>query len=340
MRVRRRSVWRRSVPAGAAELLDPANDCGDIIAGAYGGVLIRRHARRGFLWGIVVRSGRNLGIAFDPHIIEIFISAVEQKRRLRPIVRPAWRCVRGVRVSIGGTGLRGVGHIFVTNGRRRKTAIEDAQLVQQRQRLVGQVFARSQVAANHKRQIGDQAGPLLAGQVRPGQCRCGDFGCRVSRQMPRQRDAAQPPAAFLQDMRTFGRRNDDAKPFHPIPGGTKQPVIPGRLATAEKVEQLPVLRTRRTPAIHAMTQYSGKAVIDKHWRSEEMSPRSLWWDTSDICMYEIVSNGEAPSRCPLQSGTNADKVIILVVAVTSALARYRTLDLQRKRGAGTHGSIG
>ena len=69
-----------------------------------------------------------------------------------------------------------------------------------------QIAAQAQEAARAHRQARDERGPVLAGQIRAGQCGGGDLGLLIG-QMHRQIGAPETPAGLADHARPCGRRD-------------------------------------------------------------------------------------------------------------------------------------
>ena len=147
--------------------------------------------------------------------------------------------------------------------RQGQGAIADAQPVEQALGTGGKVAAQAKEAARAHRQAGDQRFPILFDQRRPRQRGSGDRGL-VFRKMRRQLRAFEAPAGLCDHACAIGGRDRLAQRAETQPGGRKQTIVAPLPGTAEQIEQLPELGTRRTLAVCAVAQHGGKAVVEMH----------------------------------------------------------------------------
>ena len=138
-----------------------------------------------------------------------------------------------------------------------------------------------QEAARADRQAGDEVHPFGFGQGGPGQRARRNFGLGLREPIHEAR-IANALAAFGYDPRSFGRRNQVGQSRQAEIGGGGHAGIAAMLfgnalCASEQIEQLPILRARRSTARGAMAQHCGKAIVEKHRYSGWWAPRGSVW---------------------------------------------------------------
>jgi hypothetical protein len=138
-----------------------------------------------------------------------------------------------------------------------------SQPVQHILRGLRQIAPQAEKAASTQGKFRDQQHPIVGRKLHRVQRGCRDIWFLFGQEKD-QRGIAEPPPSFAQDCSPFARRNLARQVGQAFPAGLLQRVDDALLPFVEQIEQLTVLRTRRSLTRGTLAQNGGKAVVEMH----------------------------------------------------------------------------